>query len=87
MQVAQTKVLRPVDDNRIGIGDVYTALDDGGGESLVGGVILVEHALLHAVEVKGTAVVRRVHVMVALLAVMSVTSIVMVSSASGAARW
>ena len=35
MQVAQTEVLRPVDDNRIGIGDVYTALDDGGGHQHV----------------------------------------------------
>ena len=31
VQVAQTEVLRPIDDNRIGIGDVYTALDNGRG--------------------------------------------------------
>ena len=35
VKVAQTEVLRPVDDNRIGIGDVYTALDNGGGHQHV----------------------------------------------------
>ena len=35
VQVAQTEVLRPIDDNRIGIGDVYTALDNGGGHQHV----------------------------------------------------